>query len=145
MSGSGISWAICRSAPRSRQITTPAPHRSVFFTGRMPFLPPNQQRQSTEGLCIKVKIQKLRKNFKWSQSSGQCRKRVYSFTSSLLVWGVLSSCWDGCWYSPLAVTANPCYCTASIRVRSTYTSPIRPNTNTLFCPNRIRIEYLVQA
>ena len=28
MSGSGISWAICKSAPRSRQITTPAPHRS---------------------------------------------------------------------------------------------------------------------
>ena len=31
MSGSGISWAICKSAPRSRQITTPAPHRSVFY------------------------------------------------------------------------------------------------------------------
>ena len=46
---SGISWAICKSAPRSRQITTPAPHHSSFFTGRMPFLPPNQQRQSTEG------------------------------------------------------------------------------------------------
>jgi len=29
--------------------TTPAPHHSVF-TGRMPFLPPNQQRQSTEGI-----------------------------------------------------------------------------------------------
>jgi len=28
--------------------TMPAPHHSVF-TGRMPFLPPNQQRQSTEG------------------------------------------------------------------------------------------------
>ena len=48
VSGSGISWAICKSAPRSSQITTPAPHRSVF-TGRMPFLPPNQQCQSTEG------------------------------------------------------------------------------------------------
>jgi len=48
VSGSGISWAICKSAPRSRQITTPAPHHSVF-TGRMPFLPPNQQCQSTEG------------------------------------------------------------------------------------------------
>jgi len=48
MGGSGISWAICKSAPHSRQITTPAPHHSVF-TGRMPFLPPNQQRQSTEG------------------------------------------------------------------------------------------------
>ena len=48
VSGSSISWAICKSAPRSRQITMPAPHHSVF-TGRMPFLPPNQQCQSTEG------------------------------------------------------------------------------------------------
>jgi len=30
-----------------REITMPAPHHSVF-TGRMPFLPPNQQHQSTE-------------------------------------------------------------------------------------------------
>jgi len=29
-------------------MTTPVPHHS-FFTGRMPFLPPNQQHQSTEG------------------------------------------------------------------------------------------------
>ena len=49
MSGSGISWAVCKSAPRSRQITMQAPHHSAF-TGRMPFLPPNQQRQSTEGM-----------------------------------------------------------------------------------------------
>ena len=27
--GSGISWAICKSAPRSRQITMPAPHHSI--------------------------------------------------------------------------------------------------------------------
>ena len=31
MSGSVISWATCKSAPRSRQITTPAPHHSVFY------------------------------------------------------------------------------------------------------------------
>ena len=31
VSGSGTSWAICKSAPRSRQITTPAPHHSVFY------------------------------------------------------------------------------------------------------------------
>jgi len=48
VSGSGISWAICQSALCSRQTTTPVPHHSVF-TDRMPFLPPNQQRQSTEG------------------------------------------------------------------------------------------------
>jgi len=47
--GSGISWTICKqSAPRSRQITTPTPHHSIF-TGQMPYLLPNQQHQSTEG------------------------------------------------------------------------------------------------
>ena len=51
VSRSGISWAICKSAPRFRQITTPAPHYSVF-TSRMPFLLPNQQRQSTEGIAL---------------------------------------------------------------------------------------------
>jgi len=46
---SGISWTICkRSTPRSREMTTPTPHHSIF-TDRMLFLTPNQQRQSTEG------------------------------------------------------------------------------------------------
>jgi len=30
--GNGINWALCKSAPRSRQITTPTPHHSVFTT-----------------------------------------------------------------------------------------------------------------
>jgi len=47
---SGISWTMCeQSAPRSRQITTPTPHHSIF-TGRMLFLTPNQQRQSTDSV-----------------------------------------------------------------------------------------------
>ena len=36
VSGSGISWAVCKSAPRSRQITTPAPHHSVFLQAGCP-------------------------------------------------------------------------------------------------------------
>ena len=44
VSGSGISWDICKSAPHSRQIPRQHP-TAQFFTGRMPFLPPNQQRQ----------------------------------------------------------------------------------------------------
>jgi len=36
VSGSGISWAICKSAPSSRQITMPAPHRSVFLQAGCP-------------------------------------------------------------------------------------------------------------
>jgi len=30
-SGNGLSWETCKSAPRSRQITTPAPYHSVFY------------------------------------------------------------------------------------------------------------------
>jgi len=40
---------VCTS--RSSQTTMPT---TQFFTGRMPFLPPNQQRQSTEGKTLKT-------------------------------------------------------------------------------------------
>ena len=40
VSGSGISWDICKSAPSSRQITTPAPQHSVFY--RLDALPAAQ-------------------------------------------------------------------------------------------------------
>ena len=36
VSGSGISWAICKSAPCYRQITMPAPHWSVFLQAGCP-------------------------------------------------------------------------------------------------------------
>ena len=37
---------VCTSLQTDNHASTPP---TVFFTGRMPFLPPNQQRQSTEG------------------------------------------------------------------------------------------------
>ena len=50
VSGSGISWAICKSAPCSRQTTMPAPPPLNFLQAGCPsFLLPNQQHQSTEG------------------------------------------------------------------------------------------------
>jgi len=36
---------VCTSLQTDNHASTPP----LFFTGRMPFLPPNQQRQSTEG------------------------------------------------------------------------------------------------
>ena len=51
VSGSGISWTMCKSASRSRQITMPASHKSDF-TVRIPFPPLNQHRQSTEGKLV---------------------------------------------------------------------------------------------
>ena len=54
VSGSSISWAICKSAPWPRHITTPASQQNTqFFTGRMPFLLPNQQCHSTTTLLQK--------------------------------------------------------------------------------------------
>jgi len=38
----GVSRAICKSAPRSRQITNHASTPPISFAGQMPFLPPNQ-------------------------------------------------------------------------------------------------------
>jgi len=41
VSGSNISWAICKSAPWPRQITTPASHHSVFYrTNALPATQP---------------------------------------------------------------------------------------------------------
>jgi len=55
----GISWTVWKSfAPSSRQITMPVIHHS-FFTGRMLFLTPIQQCQSTEGnmcTCVTSKL-----------------------------------------------------------------------------------------
>ena len=53
---SGISWAICKSAPRSRQITMPASHHSVFLQARCPSCRSNQQCQSTEGTYCPTRI-----------------------------------------------------------------------------------------
>ena len=36
VTGSGISWAVCKSAPRSRLITRLAPHHSVFLQAGCP-------------------------------------------------------------------------------------------------------------
>ena len=52
VSCSGISWAMCKSAPRSRQITTPEPHHSVFY--RPDALPAAQPTASKHWWAIKT-------------------------------------------------------------------------------------------
>jgi len=58
VSGSGISWAICKSAPRSKQKkTTPALHHSVFY--RPDAVPAAQPTVSKHWRDIRVHITKL--------------------------------------------------------------------------------------
>jgi len=40
VSGSGISWAIWKSAPRHRQITMPAPHHCFYKPDALPATKP---------------------------------------------------------------------------------------------------------
>ena len=79
VSGSGISWAICKSALWSREIAVPAPHHSVFY-GWVPFLPPSQQRQSTEGrisltACMSITLCTL--DCDYSMYVDYCIARLY--------------------------------------------------------------------
>ena len=75
MSGSGISWAICKSVPCSRQTTTPAP-TTLFFTGQMPFLPPNQHKALT--IRTTLSTSQIHKRETYSTSRGEmmsdCRR-----------------------------------------------------------------------
>jgi len=49
VSGSGFRWAICKSAPCSRQITTPATHHSVFLQAGCPFCRPTNSVKALKG------------------------------------------------------------------------------------------------
>ena len=106
--GTGISWTVCKSAPRSRQITTPAPHHSVF-TGRMPFPPPNQQRQSSEGKNVPVieRITDILRNFKQYMKCMNEKKVKNPGKNSLST--VKSTCRGNfCWCSLCAFGTEMC-------------------------------------
>ena len=59
MSGSGISWAICKSTPCSRQTTTPVPHHSVFYRpDALPAAQPTASKHWRHKLLVKLLLSK---------------------------------------------------------------------------------------
>ena len=125
MSGSGISWAICKSAPRSRQTTTPAPHHSVF-TGHMPFLSPNQQRQSTEGnvvltLYYNKKRWRNKKKFFKNTKKHYKNKNVEHIISCMIL--TVGLCLFG-WYSEYLCVNAASHTLGSMLHRSSWRSSI---------------------
>ena len=119
VSGSGISWAICKSANRFRQITMPAPHRSVFYRPNA-FLPPNQQRRSNESNSTLYKSTTLQKyqtdqvNKVLCSSMHKTRQDIYVCSNMLpsVLWrcclGGRKGIWPvknwemGCWHGYLS-------------------------------------------
>jgi len=57
MSGIGISWAICKSASRSRQITTPVPHHTVFLQIGCPSCRPTSTEPVKENVPMVINLQ----------------------------------------------------------------------------------------
>jgi len=78
--------SISKSAPLSRQITMPVTHYSVFYRPDA-FLPPNQQRQSSEGMCLGMLIPT--KSHSWvsmSRSQVSMKSRLRWLRSMLAHW-----------------------------------------------------------
>jgi len=58
VSGSGISWAICKSALSPRQITTLASHHSVFYRpDALPDAQPTASKYSPDNIKILYKLE----------------------------------------------------------------------------------------
>ena len=119
MSGSGIDWAICKPAPRFRQIPRQYP-TTQFFTGRMPFLPPNEQRQSTEG-CLKSECNVMRR---WCVS---CRRAM-----------VRAACFSGGWCvcarrPPSATSHRPASTLSSTRPNPSSNAPVSIDATVSAC------------
>ena len=85
VSGSGISWAICKSAPHTRQITTPAPHHSVFLQAGCPSCRPTN---SIKALKASDKIYE-----KWHRNI-HCRQNGYNccHNTEVFLWRYLLCC-----------------------------------------------------
>jgi len=54
VSGSGISWAVCKSAPRSRQITMPAPHHWSCLQAGCPSYRPTNSVKALKAIALKA-------------------------------------------------------------------------------------------
>ena len=101
VSGSAISWAICNSAPCSRQITTPAPNHSVFY--RPDALPAAQPTASKHWRPVNCKckyrnksnIISIQQRQLWSSSRWQrlCPRHIYARQSEA------ACCWRPSWQS----------------------------------------------
>jgi len=64
VSGSGISWAMCKSAPRFRQIAMPAPHHSVFLQAGCPSCRPTNSIKALKAILLYVlRVKKMKMYF----------------------------------------------------------------------------------
>ena len=77
VSGSGISRAVCKSAPRSRQITTPAPHYSVFLQAGCPSCRPTKHEEQNKRLNTQSMLSNILVSHSHSVSNHGGKKHTF--------------------------------------------------------------------
>jgi len=94
--GSSISWAICKSAPRSRQITMPAPHHSIFYRpDALPATQPTMEACRQTYTWISMSMWSLRWHFMNKSVTGAAYKKAnysiksYSLSHSRTLWWIV--------------------------------------------------------
>ena len=100
--GIGISWAICKFAPRSRQITTPAPHHSVFLQARCPSCHPTNSVKALKAktryqissylLCTLSAFSSLTLLVGRQEGNPACKKLSGGVLAWLSVWSEVQTC-----------------------------------------------------
>ena len=85
MSGSSISWSICKSAPRSRQITTPAPPQLSFLQTGCPSCRPTNSIKALKAMVAEPVISKVKKKQRKNDSTEQRKNILHK-----LVWKTIS-------------------------------------------------------
>jgi len=85
VSGSGISWAICKSVSRSRQITTPTPHHSVFYRpDALPAAQPTASKHWRPKHCVFCDT--VKKNYANNCSRDSTESRQWNTTTHWSSW-----------------------------------------------------------
>ena len=106
VSGSGISWAICKPAPSSRQITTPASHHSVFYRpDALPAAQPTaskhwRQYHLADHLILKLWLKRTdtaKGDLETKMSIKWCRVQLKTTNNSYCHQGVDWNCRTGQW------------------------------------------------
>ena len=79
VSGSGISWVICKSAPCSRQITMPATHHSSFLQAGCPSYHPNNSVKALKGFWQYIQT---------SINSYSTKQAVIAWQTRIRIWQI---------------------------------------------------------
>jgi len=151
VSGSGISWAICKSAPCSRQTTTPAPLLCFYRLDALPADQPtaskhwrNQQCQSIEAYtyCIKEQCIELHSSLESVHRPAECCVRDWLTAWTQSEWSLLR--WGRCrrpprWGSLTSSTTDQSRRSLVSQQQHTHThARTRTHTHTLTCCSQFR-------